>query len=382
MRDKTDSNTRHVVIIVNSIPPYAYEANNILALPNGFAYRFRFRRKWMPTVENPMGLRGRSGLVVLRNFNTAEFVPLRRIRVSNILEVGEVYYIEYVLEDIMDFDSHGKDRDEQLKKFNELMNVAIRGFKNIPGQDLEQLIFMSPDLAYGIKDNHFEGVEENRPFNSWGNLIQILGQIDCYIDLDFFKVVEIADSRGQAAPIVIHPYPNTARFHLKNNAVYRVRVFQRTFTHRRGEGDSSVLKRRQIALRGEPGEVRTIRSIHTVAGKYDLYRFPFKTEPPSRTRDVSLSLEIQREDAKAPPNIDIPLRISVGRTQKLVWATSLACFAIGIALLFGADQIGQLTSLQADLLERIGILMAIISSYGVAPFAKSMLERIGVEYQL
>ena len=40
-------------IIFNSIPPYAYEVNNILALPNGMPYRARFRREWHPEIENP-----------------------------------------------------------------------------------------------------------------------------------------------------------------------------------------------------------------------------------------------------------------------------------------------------------------------------------------
>jgi len=309
MKYRTDSNHGHVIIIFNNIPPYAYEVNNILALPDGFAYRFRFRRKWMPTIQNPRELVGRAGLVVMRNFGTAECIPLRRIRILDILEVGDVDYIEYALENIIDLDSHEEARNEQLRAFNERMKAEIRGFDNVPGKDLEKLLFIASDLAYGIRDAHFRGDEQDRPFNSWGNLIQILGQMERYTDFDFFKVVKIVDSRGRAVPVMSYPYPNTARFHLKNNAVYRSYVFQRTFTHRQGEGDSSVLKNRQIALRGEPGEVRTIRSTYSIAGKYDLYQFSFKAEPTSRTRDTSLSLEIQR-DGIAPPSIDIPVRMS------------------------------------------------------------------------
>ena len=56
--DKDES--KFVIIIVNSIPPYCYELNNILSLPDGFNYRFRYQKKkmgeWMPEIENPKDL--------------------------------------------------------------------------------------------------------------------------------------------------------------------------------------------------------------------------------------------------------------------------------------------------------------------------------------
>jgi hypothetical protein len=374
-----ESDHGHVIIIFNSIRPYAYEVNNILAVPDGFTYRFRFRHKWMPTIESPSDLVGRRGLVLLRDFDNAKFVPLRRIQVSNILEVGEVSYIEYVLEDIIEFDSDEQIRKRQLDEFNERMKAAIIGYENMPGENLEKLIFLYTDLAYGIRDRHYQGLEQNRVLNSWGNLTQIISQMECFTDFDFLKVVQIIDSKGEMVPIVVRSYPNTGRFQLRSSTIYRAHVFQRAFTHR--EGDSSVISRRQIAIKGEPGEVRTIQSTYSVAGKYDLYKYYFKTEPTPRTRNSSLYIEIHRDDIILP-NIDIPISVSPGRAQKLVWAASVVGFTIGIALLFGADYFGRLTLLPADLLERIGILTMVVSSYGIGPIAKSLLERIGIEYQI
>ena len=304
MTHEADSNHGYVTVVFNSIRPYAYEVNNILAVPNEFSYRFRFRHKWMSTIDNPMDLTGREGLIILRKFDTAEFVPLRRIKISAVLEMGAFFYIEYVLGDIVDFDSDETTRKGQLTEFNERMKPAVTGFKNKPGKDLDKLIFMYSDLAYGIKDEHFDGLEHNRVLNSWGNLIQILASMSCFTDFDFLKLLQIVDSAGGAAPVIGYPHPDTARLHLKSNTAYRAQVFQRTFTYR--EGDSGVISSRQLVLHGEAGEVRSIRSTYSIAGKYDLYQCYFKTEPVSWTRSSSLYLEIRRKDDIILPNIDIP----------------------------------------------------------------------------
>lgn len=374
MSRKMRLDTLAATMIINCIPPYAYEINKVLGLPNGFAWCCRFPRR-MSSVENPEALMGRTVLVVLRDCKTAQFVPVRRMRLSNVLEVGHVCYVEYILGDIVDLDSQAKDRDEQLRGFNRTMNAAIREVDDFPGPCSGRFIFTSSDFAYGIKDSHFEGVERSRPINSWGNLTQVLGSLECYADFDFLRVFEIVDSKGEAVQVVRQPHRSAAGFHLKDNSAYTIRVFHRSFTHRHRESDNSMLATGQISLQGKPGEIQPIRTTQDIIGKYDLHNFSFKAEPVSRTRETSLSLEVRR-DHTVRSNIDIPISISIGRVQKLMRIVSPTCFVVGIALLFAADQVWQSGSLQADLMEKIGILLAIISSYCVGRLARSLLERI------
>src|SRR5690349_12187560 len=91
---------KFVIIIVNSIAPYCYELNNILALPDNFVYRFRFRKskkgEWMPQIDNPKSLRDCDGLIVLREFQTTgQFIPIRKIHINKVSVIGDIVYIEY-----------------------------------------------------------------------------------------------------------------------------------------------------------------------------------------------------------------------------------------------------------------------------------------------
>lgn len=376
MTQLSQSNLGYVIIIFNNIPPYAYEVNNILALPNGFTYRFRFREKWIHGTEFPSQLNNHEGLVVLRDFSNAGFIPLRRIRLLEVLEVGDIVYINYLLKDIIEFDSNNEARERQLSEFNERMKAATIGFENKAGKNLDKLIFLYSDLAYGIEDLHYEGPTHNRPFKSWGNLIQSIGYMTCYTDFDFLKLIEIVDNNEQLVHID-YADKKASRFNLKNNTEYKLRVFQTTFTTR--EGDSSVVEKREIVLQGEPDEIKIIRSTYSIAGRYDLYQFHFKTASSSITKDTSLYLDIKRADIRLP-NIEIPVRVYVSRLQRLVLFISIFFFILGVLLLFGADQIDSLTIAQSILLERLGILIAIISSYGIGSIAKAMLDK--VQYQI
>ena len=85
-----DKHNKFVIIIVNTIPPYGYEINNIIGLPEGFPYRFRYRQWYIPEIPDPSQISDCAGLIVLRNFETAKFIPVRKIRISNIRKVGDM----------------------------------------------------------------------------------------------------------------------------------------------------------------------------------------------------------------------------------------------------------------------------------------------------
>lgn len=90
-----------VLIIVNAIAPYCFELNNVLAMPTGFIYRFRYRRFWMPTIADPNKLAGLPLLILLRIFESGELIPLREATIERISEVGDVVHIEYRLGEIV-----------------------------------------------------------------------------------------------------------------------------------------------------------------------------------------------------------------------------------------------------------------------------------------
>ena len=97
----------YVVLIPNAIDPYGYELINILAYPSGFQYRFRFDEEWVQEKlrNNITKLENKKAYIVLRDKATAIFYPIRFCTIKQANKIGKIYYFEYELGDIIDYDS-------------------------------------------------------------------------------------------------------------------------------------------------------------------------------------------------------------------------------------------------------------------------------------
>jgi hypothetical protein len=222
-------NNKFVIIIVNSIPPYCYELNNILSLPNNFTYRFRYQKtkqgNWMPEIENPYDLKDKHGLIVLRDFqNTAEFIPVRKVFIYNIIIIGDIVYIEYSLEDKVEFSSDLKDRETQINLFNQRITTDINLIKypNAPLTDLKNLIFFGTDYSYDIIDTKYKGAANDKDSNRWGNIIETIGNyktvgLTVYNNTDFLKIIGLQDENGKFAEIKSEN--NKAYYEIENKRI-------------------------------------------------------------------------------------------------------------------------------------------------------------------
>ena len=131
------------LIIVNAIAPYCFELNNFLAMPQGFNYRFRYRRFWMPTIGDPKELEGLPLLIILRIFESGELIPLREATVERISEVGDVVHIEYRLGEIMPLPDDTNLRSNQILGFTRATEKVLGEYSNVPGKDLRNLVLIA-----------------------------------------------------------------------------------------------------------------------------------------------------------------------------------------------------------------------------------------------
>jgi hypothetical protein len=358
-------------IVINSIPPYAYEINNILALPNGVPYRVRYRKKWLPNITDAKQISRRDGVIVLRNWDTGEFVPLRHINISTVDVVGNIYYINYLLKDLIDFDSDESLRTQQLQSFNAKLAVELNPYPNNPGSDLDKLIFLTPDLTASIQDSRSIDTRGQTDYGAWGKIVGLIGNIQCYIDTDFLKIIQIADINGEPANLIQTRL--TRRFMLTGDQTYSLEVFQHSFTSK-GRGDSSVSPR-NLQLNGETEAVRMIKNEFAISGKYDRYEFRFKTESLNHTRDIDLSLEIHRQDNRGMPTLYIPVRITNPLWVTFARVLALAFFVIGTILLFFADK---LFPNSIETARNVGIFAMIISGPDMQAFVLMLLRHLRV----
>jgi hypothetical protein len=362
-----------VYIIFNSILPYAYEANNILALPNGMPYRARFRREWHPEIENPKDIENRNGLLVLRDWVTGRFYPLRRISTTKVDLVGDIYYIDYILRELIEFDSDKVSRAQQVDSFNERISFEIRPYPNNPGGDLQKLVFLGPDLVAGISDSHPKGDIEQKEFNNWGKIVSLIGETESYLDIDFLKIIRLMNEGEKEASFVVAS--GMKRYALDNSKIYYLDVFQRSFTTK--IGDSSV-SNREIIVSAETDAINLIRDRFAVVGKYDRYRFRLKTQAPQRTRETDIAIDIRRSDGKGPiPTIYLPVRITTPLTTVIYRVIAVIVFFLGATVLLFSDT---LFPGNKELAQSVAILSMILSGQGMREAFYSALEWLKVSF--
>ena len=370
----TTTNDRRIVyIIFNSIPPYAFEANIILALPDGMPYRARFRKEWHPDINNPRDIELRDGVLVLRDWDTGSLIPIRRIRIRKVDPVGDIYYIDYLLTNLIEYDSDDQTRDNQVKDFNERILFELRPYQNNPGEDLIKLVFMGSDLAANISDSHPKGELDQREFDNWGKIVSLIGKIGCYLDQDFLKIIRLSDEGGKQRKFV--SVGGIKRYSLSNTKVYYLDVFQRSFTTK--TADSSVTTR-TIKLSAEIDAIKPIRDRFAIVGKYDMYRFRLKAQAPQRTRDTDIAIDTERADQKGPvPTIYLPVRITTPITTMVYRIVAALFFIFGAILLFFGDTFFQTN---ADVAKNVGIFLMILAGPGTREAIMNLLEWLRVSF--
>src|SRR6266508_4573175 len=89
-----------VLVITNTVLPYAPHNVAYLALPSGLTYHFRYKEKYFGDVNDASRaqfintLQNKLGLLVLRDFKNATFIPLRKIKLQKVEHQGEFVFID------------------------------------------------------------------------------------------------------------------------------------------------------------------------------------------------------------------------------------------------------------------------------------------------
>ncbi len=354
---------RFTIIIINSIPPYAFELNNILALPKGFSYRFRFQNKkkdkWMPEISNPKDILETNGLIVLRDFQkTANFIPIRHIFIHDVKLIGEIVYIEFDLQNRINYSSDLKERDSQMEKFNNriIVDINTAKYKNIPNQDLNNLIFFGNDYTHDFKNSVELDDSDEIENNRWGNSIEVIGKANegdnIFQDVDFINLIGIFNSNDTKASIILKKTKNYIR--LNNKEEYTVRFFQRTYTGISNKGDSSIQNPRKAILKSGSDDIKIIQDEKDILGKYDLYEYPISIQK-QKTESVKtfLYFNIKTNNTNKFPSIKIPVYITPSIKSLFTSILIIIAFLLCLIVYWYSDNIVQYIFKDADNLEKL-----------------------------
>jgi len=338
---------RFTIIIVDAVRPYAYEVNNILALPAGFGYRCRYRQRRV-RVDRPVErLQGTDGLVILRCFEDARLFPVRKIHIETTRKVGDIVFVEYLLRDWIKLSSLVDERQRQIDRFNGLVAANLVE-RNEPGSDLRHLVFFGTDFCYFLDEWPASADEPTTDDERWGNLVDELRRIPIYHEYDFLKVVQLTDERQRHASVI-----DGDGYRLRPMGTYELEMLQRR--HVLGSDDWAMSGNRLIRLLMNERDYRPIEDTFSVSARYDLFRYRFQTTS-DRVRKHSFlllrneprtrSYDREVEPATSPPggapriveqipDVVIPTVIDRTRGQMVVLA-SRAALAILLVALYAA----------------------------------------------
>ncbi|MDD2804000.1 MAG: hypothetical protein PHV33_00465 [Elusimicrobiales bacterium] len=305
-----------IVLITNAISPYGYDIQQVLGLPNGGNYRFRYRPKWVhseisTTYSNPT-----SGLIVLRDKSTGTLTPIRHIEIFDTGRIGEAIVLHFSIKDYI----HPSDAEAIIKSITSWQ--ATNNVENKPGNDLKYLVFKLPEDISPTKVD---------PDTAWTTVLKSLGKIQLYDKFGFIRITSLESDGKQAKSTSVGGHQHA--FVLAPGKTYTLKAAE-YMPSQITDSDEAIQDPFDVTLHA-PSDFSLIRGTQRVVGKYDELRFVF-TVPESfagKTTEISLSCD-QPCDAKKYGISNIALPIKVRRKYR-----SLIIVVIAFGLYFLSESI-------------------------------------------
>lgn len=328
--DNNQITKEFVVFIPNAINPYGYELINIMAYPSGFVYRFRFDERYVSEQikSNLSNVIGKEAYIVLRDKITAKFYPIRFCTIKDASKIGKVYYFEYELKQLFDYDSDESLRIQQLDNFNKVFSkLHVSEIKNnLASQDMTPLVLLS-NYEPDIKNQNYSGSISEKDHERWGNIISIIRDLKLYENVEFIKFVNVINMKNRKAAEI----KNNA-LQLFENQDYELRVLQ--YIPKQINGDK-INSPRDIEILVDENYINRIRPKQRAVGKYDVLKFLFRTNSGSGGKRSFVDIyHIAKTEAESSiePKLHIPIIIKKSlRYTILIFILTVLSFLIYIS---------------------------------------------------
>ncbi len=356
------------IVMTNAIRPYHKHNISILSLPPGGKYHFRYRRPYVST-DIPEDIAGLPGLLVLRNKQTGELLPVRWCTGVRKEDFGEYIFFDFQFDAIFDVTSLSE--GDAWKKYRPALEEMLpAGMKNLPDTDFTPLVFpVSAESLSALGGNPSKPpsvTASTDHVQRWLGMVASVGKLEAYRDEHFYTVSRVyEDNSGASAERDYHKLSAKRNgYKLIGNRVYFVDVIQITVPLKGGKGPIEELK-----LSFPKGHIQGLRTSWIIDGPYDRARFFFyvlpqeasatpsliilskqlpmpRENPSTSTSDAGLAAEGLPVPVGGPePGPPVPptlldLDIAWGARKQIGRRVlPLVAFVTGVVMFFGADRI-------------------------------------------
>jgi hypothetical protein len=273
-----------IFLIANSIFPYGYDAVTVLSLPNGSFYRARFDEHFVSAqIRRDFSLMSkRKGLYCFRDYSSGKLTPLRMFTIEEINLIGKIYYIGYILGDILDFDQDEVVLGRQIEAFREKFSQQNTFFESGPGKDMYPLVLLSSTSVDFRGQTETVRGDIDRQTRCWSAIVRYLGQYSYFRYTPFFRIVGVRELGKKNFSML------TPRVNLKGDTDYQLQLVHNlqsdspiphSINEDRTDREERFLERAsyQLQLFATQKAVLLARDITTVTGSYDISFFTFRT---------------------------------------------------------------------------------------------------------
>lgn len=329
-----------IIISTNTLYPYHRHNITILSLPAGITYRFRYEVRHF-AVDDVKSLVGKLGLLVLRDFGEATFIPLRTFRVFRVEHFGNFIFLELEFLDLVKYNLQpckmqaGETLEAflvreqaEFKKVREQHSAVIIGelskIKTIVGGQQQTLVIENKPneglkkLIFSIDHRNIQGIaiddrsNEEATLKYWSHLVTLLGGIDYYAGACFYRIASIKEVDSDKN-FKLFADKKRKGVLLYSDKTYVMQIFQLMASKKAPSPPGFKIEFKNIQQ-----HILSIRDSEAVDGEYDKLEFIFYVLPQA-TRRVNSYLIITNTQQLTNPKEPTPPGIVEELTQ---WLTS------------------------------------------------------------
>jgi hypothetical protein len=299
----------HCCLIVQATYPYHYDLVEILALPSGLTYHNRYDERWIdPNLRHDIATAvDRRLIIIMRDQEWTRLVPVRWATVTWAQAIGGVFFLEYVLDDLVSYRPGKGERNSDILHYSDALKRCHPGLSGTAAADLTP-----PAVFLSAAGRDFPTASAT-DLSQWGNVVGAVATAAIYEKVNFLKIVDLQAGDGTAAKI------SGQYFRVLPNTVYKLRLFQTMPNFGDGKQEAQVIR-----LTAFPDHVALLRPEQRAVGKYDMLTFALKVLDLRPKEHVLIEVEYlsaQYRDFYVTRSLHLPLVVVPEDHLKVIlWA--------------------------------------------------------------
>lgn len=335
-----------ILAITGSQRPYIFDLPQLLSLPEGFEFRFRYRHTWVQrdlirqVVAGATDFAGREAIILFHSQSSRRIVPIRRGTIIGVEELGPMILLRFRVGSFSktELDLAQQAESNSVEEGSSTTSSVLAGLcdraKTLLGPiddnehyDLSQALPPGWYLREAVRWSGSSDWDENETHRAWARLICLLQEEKTLFGVPFFFLLGFRTETGTTVtPSVIENRFSLGRepiygFALKELERYRMRILEWCERPK-----NAPHPRVRIGCEFQKPHLTLEGASDLIVGRYDVVEFTFSAQQ-SGYSEVGLRADSVRPDEKKETRSENDLESHASPIALPAWADWPTIFA-------------------------------------------------------